>query len=154
VAPNDRKRPWLAALLALQPGLGHAYLRSWIRAVLWFGLWGVTVMVVVPAPSAPATEPVAFLQGLATGMRGLEFEATLALVSVTAFSVLDAYWLGARDAVRGEQFADEVSCPACGRETDPELGFCQWCTTEFETPGDDDSVDGPRASGSGAGEAP
>ncbi len=152
VAPNDRKRPWLAAMLALQPGLGHAYLRSWIRAVLWFGLWAATVMVVVPAPGVPATEPVAFLQGLATGIQGLEFEATLALVSVTAFSVLDAYWLGARNAARQEQFADAFQCPACGRETDPNLEFCHWCTTEFESPEDD--VSGPRASGAGAGEAP
>ncbi|MFB6205528.1 MAG: zinc ribbon domain-containing protein [Haloglomus sp.] len=138
-------------MLALQPGLGHAYLRSWVRAVLWFGLWAMTVLVVVPAPGAPATEPVAFLRGLATGMQTLEIEASLALGSVTAFSVIDAYWLGARTAVRDEAAASQFTCPACGRETDPELGFCQWCTTEFDA---DDASDEPRASGAGAGEAP
>jgi hypothetical protein len=139
-------------MLALQPGLGHAYLRSWVRAVLWFGLWAATVMVVVPAPSVPATEPTAFVGELLRGMRRLEFEASLALVSVTVFSVLDAYWLGARDGAGDEGPAGEFTCPACGRETDPDLAFCQWCTTEFERP--EDTTDGPRASGAGAGEAP
>jgi hypothetical protein len=133
-------------MLALQPGLGHAYLRSWIRAVLWFGLWAVTVMVVVPAPGAPATEPVSFLTGLAEGLAALEFEASLALTSVTAFSVLDAYWLSARELASRDQFADEhtVACPACGKEVDPELGFCHWCTTEFEVDERDSGRGGAR----------
>lgn len=34
---RDRYRPWLAALLALViAGLGHAFLRRWGRAFLWF----------------------------------------------------------------------------------------------------------------------
>jgi len=34
---RDRYRPWLAAVLALLiAGLGHAYLRRWGRALLWF----------------------------------------------------------------------------------------------------------------------
>ena len=135
VPSGPQRRPWLAAILAfLQPGLGHAYLRSWIRAVLWFGLWFATVMVVVPAPAAPATEPVAFLTDLLGRLQGLEFEATLALASVTAFSMLDAYWLATRDEARQDQFADEPTCPECGREVDPGLGFCHWCTAEFDAP--------------------
>lgn len=143
MAPNDRKRPWLAAMLALQPGLGHAYLRSWVRAALWFGLWVATVLVVVPAPGAPATEPLGFLAGLADGLGAVEFEASLALASVTVFSVLDAYWLGARELARSDDFADEgtTGCPTCGRDVDPELAFCHWCTAEL------DAADPERGSG-------
>ena len=121
-------------MLALQPGLGHAYLRSWVRATLWFGLWAATVMVVVPAPGVPATEPLAFLVGLTDGLAAVEFEASLALASVTVFSALDAYWLGARELARRDDFADEgtAACPACGRDADPELAFCHWCTTKLD----------------------
>lgn len=32
------KRLWLASALAvIYPGLGHVYLREWLRALLWFG---------------------------------------------------------------------------------------------------------------------
>jgi hypothetical protein len=44
-----RKRPWLAVVLTLVvPGLGHAYLRLWGRAVLWFVLVLGTVITLVP----------------------------------------------------------------------------------------------------------
>jgi hypothetical protein len=135
VSSDTRKRPWLAALLAFaQPGLGHAYLRSWLRAVLWFGLWAATVTLVVELPALPLSDPISFISALFTSMNDLPLRSTLALASVTSFSMLDAYWLAARNAASGDQFADEPTCPSCGREIDPSLDFCHWCTAELDEP--------------------
>ena len=39
MSQQTEKRPLVAALLSfLQPGLGHLYLREWLRAILWAGL--------------------------------------------------------------------------------------------------------------------
>ncbi|MYL15151.1 zinc ribbon domain-containing protein [Halorubrum terrestre] len=44
-----RRRPWLAALLALVvSGLGHAYLRRWARALGWYVAVTAAVFVFVP----------------------------------------------------------------------------------------------------------
>lgn len=137
MSSDTGKRPWLAAALAFaQPGLGHAYLRSWIRAVLWFGLWAATVALVVELPTVPVTDPVAFVTALFAGMDDLPLRATLALASVTAFSMLDAYWLAARN-IASQERGSEPECPECGREVDPSLEFCHWCTAELtERPAD------------------
>jgi endogenous inhibitor of DNA gyrase (YacG/DUF329 family) len=28
--------------------------------------------------------------------------------------------------------AADAECPECGKELDPELDFCPWCTTRFD----------------------
>ena len=54
MSQQTEKRPLVAALLSfLQPGLGHLYLREWLRAVLWAGLWvGSLVVVADHRPAA------------------------------------------------------------------------------------------------------
>jgi len=57
----SRKRPWLAAALAfVYPGLGHAYLRSWLRAFIWFLLGVMTAALVTPEPVVTAYESGGF----------------------------------------------------------------------------------------------
>ncbi|WP_144799068.1 zinc ribbon domain-containing protein [Halorubrum depositum] len=150
---RSRRRPWLAALLALVvSGLGHAYLRRWARALGWYVAVTATLVVIVPdaaverliAGDAPPIADVA------------------PAVLVVAASVIDAYVLALRNnreydreeraaervesgattppssaaspadrsdgsAVDRDREADAVSCPHCGRDTDPAFDFCQWC---------------------------
>ena len=130
------KRPWLAAMLAfLQPGLGHLYLRAWLRAVLWFGLWVGTLAVAVPTAGPGGVLAVA--DRLLTSLSSLPPEAALALGSVTLFSTLDAYWLASRYNERVRAAADGTAkCPHCGREVDTDLDFCHWCTEPIDVGGD------------------
>lgn len=151
---RSRRRPWLAALLALVvSGLGHAYLRRWARALGWYVAVTATLVVIVPdaaverliAGDAPPIADVA------------------PAVLVVAASVIDAYVLALRNnreydrdrrataegaepgtwnekadaaapadrsdepAVDRDSEAAAVSCPHCGRDTDPSFDFCQWC---------------------------
>jgi len=149
---RTRRRPWLAALLALAvSGLGHAYLRRWARAFGWYALITATLVFVVPD---------AAVDRVIGGERPPIAEIAPALVVVAA-SVLDAYILAVRNnrayerqsstesaADASPSDSDEttrndrepeppepetdpttetVSCPHCGRDTDASLDFCQWC---------------------------
>lgn len=64
---RDRYRPWLAAVLALViAGLGHAFLRKWGRAVLWFatilgGAFALTVLNGASEAEAPTELPTEVL---------------------------------------------------------------------------------------------
>lgn len=119
-----RKRPWLAALLgAIATGLGHLYLRRWRRGFAWVGLLlGVSVLIV----DADAMEAFA--------TRGAVDPLAIApIVLVGTLSVLDAYLLAhAHNAVARGTVSLDRRCPECGRELDPDLAFCHWCSTELE----------------------
>lgn len=125
---EDTRRPLVAGLLSfLQPGLGHLYLRLWVRALLWFGLWIATVLLVVPRSGEPAT--LGALADAVTGIADQPLDLMLTLVSVTVFSTIDAFWLARRATpIRSE----EPQCRECGKEIDPELGFCVWCTESVD----------------------
>jgi type III secretory pathway component EscS len=119
----------VAGLLSfLQPGLGHLYLRSWIRTALWFGLWVTTVVFVVPTTAGAGI--VDTLVRTMTAVADQSLEVTLALASVTVFSTLDAYWLASRQ--NHDRSSDEPRCPHCGNEVDADLEFCHWCTQPIE----------------------
>lgn len=118
------KRPWLAAVLAIvMPGLGHVYLRSWFRALLWF--WMVVLSVVLFVPEG-MVEGISSVSGAFALSSELPFEAQFALFAVIAFSAGDAYW----QASRTKQRVEGQRCPHCGHELDEELelDFCHWCT--------------------------
>ncbi|MFB6221295.1 MAG: zinc ribbon domain-containing protein [Halolamina sp.] len=142
----DRARPFVAALLGLLvTGFGHIYLRRWLRAVAWFAVAFAVSLVFVPETTAAAilagesVDPVSLLPG--------------ALVGVV--SALDAFIIARREVSTGAEAAvangdaeretetnaatETVDCPACGQPVDPDLGFCHWCTTEFEGGGTDDA---------------
>lgn len=133
MATHRNHRPWLAALLAIvQPGLGHIYLREWIRALTWFVLWLATVMLLVPfayatGGSAGAIETV---RAVLTALDEVPLAGQLTLLAVTSFSAFDAYWLATRNRAADNEVA---RCPNCGKEVDESLEFCHWCTKSLPT---------------------
>lgn len=124
---SDTRRPWVAAALAfISPGLGHVYLREWLRAMLWFGI-GLSTAVLVVGPDGIDTASVgAFLGSVAA----VSFGASLAISAVTLLSMIDAYLLAERERKRAAASAatDPGSCPFCGKELEEGLDFCHWCT--------------------------
>lgn len=128
---DARKRPWLAAALSVvYPGLGHLYLRAWFRAALWITLVYATVAAVVPETAIATADgggAAAALDAALRTARNLPTESSLSLFAVSAFSVIDAYWLALRRRRRQEEGTAD-RCPDCGREVeDEDLAFCQWC---------------------------
>lgn len=132
----SRKRPWLAALLAaLATGLGHLYLRRWRRAVGWLAVLLVATVLFV--------DPVT-VDALAAG-DSVDPLTVAPILLVGSASVVDAYLLAhAHNRVTHPTSAPGgalAECPNCGREVEANLGFCHWCTTEFDgidgaSPGD------------------
>ncbi len=133
---SGRKRPWLAALLTiLVPGLGHAYLREWGRAVLWLLLVVGAWLVLVPDLLA-----VTSLEEFRAATDGAPVVVNLALASASALCIADAYWMAlnhdrpAADPgpTAGDDAPAVTECPSCGRELDADLDFCHWCTTPLD----------------------
>lgn len=123
------RRPWLAAVLAvLYPGLGHVYLRAYGRALLWFGMAVTTAVLVVPESAIE----VSSLDALVGVYANLPPGALIAIAAVTAFSVIDAYWLAVRAPAPSADGDAAPTCPSCGEELDPEISFCPWCTHELD----------------------
>ena len=76
------RRLIIAILFALiYPGLGHVYLKSWIRAVTWFLLAIATTILVVPTPIMDAIESGG-VSVIFTDAAQLPLEAYLALAAV------------------------------------------------------------------------
>ncbi|MFB6105030.1 MAG: hypothetical protein ABEJ57_08155 [Halobacteriaceae archaeon] len=134
-----RSRPWLAAALAfLYPGLGHVYLRAWIRAVSWFGLAILTVSVfILPEMS---TAPSAGFSAFYAEFTSLPARTLFPLLIVNAFNVLDAYLVGRRSLETVGGGGDgAAACPNCGEELDEDLDFCPWCSTRLRD-GEDEAA--------------
>jgi hypothetical protein len=126
-----RKRPWLAAVLTIVvPGLGHAYLRLWTRAVLWFLLIVGAVGVLVPGWFGAGS-----LSELLATAEGVALPINLVLLAASAVCVLDAYLMATRlndRALREHRGETTTTCPECGKELDDDLRFCHWCTTRLD----------------------
>ena len=152
---RSRRRPWLAVLLALAvSGLGHAYLRRWARA---FGQETSYEAIMQASRNLPRDASLlilglrvlnvidAYVLALRNNReyerdRRRETEASSQRAdSGTAPERADQRSPTARtdtgtptgrsDQSTGdaERHAEAVSCPHCGRETDPAFDFCQWC---------------------------
>ncbi|MFB6083118.1 MAG: DUF6677 family protein [Halorientalis sp.] len=127
---STRKRPLLAAALGLvYPGLGHVYLREWARALLWFGLVVLTGSLMIPDGVYPTTFSA---ESLLRMSRAIPLNAVVALSAITGMNMVDAYVLASRTDQAGRGVAAGTECPNCGREVDPDLEFCHWCTTELD----------------------
>jgi len=127
-----RNSPLLAALLGtVVTGLGHFYLRRWLRALGWLGLTVTASVLFVP-------DSVISAIGTGTLTNPLPI---LPIILISAASALDAYLIAktkvqtdrAQAAGGAGSSGDDESppCPACGKPVDPDLEFCHWCTTEF-----------------------
>lgn len=152
------RRGVIAAVLGfLYPGLGHVYLRKWLRALSWFVLALATAALVVPDSAYQAFQTDGF-DGLMTASENFGLQVTLSLLAIRLLNVVDAYVVATRQAAAsvaetvtpgdsGDAAAAGGSvaggnpgeCPACGKELDEELDFCPWCTTRLETGGDGDA---------------
>ena len=128
-----RRRSIIAAILAfLYPGLGHLYLRTWLRAIAWFGLAIVTAMLVIPESAVTAFQNSG-IDGLLQASRSFPIEATVSLMLVRMLNVVDAYLTGLRTAGEGPgQTPEGPTCPECGKELDEDLDFCPWCTARLD----------------------
>ncbi|WP_297889404.1 zinc ribbon domain-containing protein [uncultured Halorubrum sp.] len=146
-----RKNPLLAAVLGtLATGLGHLYLRRWVRAIGWLSATYAATVLFVPESA---------LSALSSGTIADPF-SLLPIVLVSAASVVDAYLVAtAERRSDGDRAADAAgateataadespTCPACGKPVDPDIGFCHWCTTELEAV---DPADGGRTTERGS----
>ncbi|WP_415380889.1 DUF6677 family protein [Halosimplex sp. TS25] len=125
MSTRNNTRPWLAVLLAfLYPGLGHVYLREWLRALVWFFLNVTSFALLMDEGAMPETIG---LESLFRAAENIPPEAALALVSITVFSMIDAYWMAKRQN-RDAAVQEGTTCPNCGRDVDPDIDFCHWCT--------------------------
>ncbi|MDS0257892.1 zinc ribbon domain-containing protein [Haloarcula sp. S1CR25-12] len=133
---TGRKRPWLAAVLAfIYPGLGHVYLREWLRAVLWFGLVvSTSTLLVQDSVMAPLDGGIS-VDALLAVSQNIPLQASVALFAITALSMVDAYWMATRENVETE-VVEGMKCPHCGKELEEDLDFCHWCTTKLDRPAD------------------
>ena len=135
---STQKRPWLAAVFAfVYPGLGHVYLRKWLRALLWFGLAFATAFVFIPESTFQAAESGS-IQAALEATQSLGSDVVLPIIAVQAINIIDAYWT----AIRGNRTvsvgpdvpvgSDGATCPNCGKELEEDLDFCHWCTTRLD----------------------
>lgn len=125
------KRPLLAVILSiLQPGIGHLYLGAWLRAALWAGLWlvpfgmGARTISLDPLSLDLVTAVIGVLGTFGT----FPLEFSIPMVAVTLLATYDSYRIAERNVVES---ATPV-CPQCGREVDPTIDFCHWCTSILE----------------------
>lgn len=124
-----RKRPWLAALLAaLVTGLGHLYLRRVGRALAWLAAIVATGLLFVDASA---------LEALAR-RESVELPSITPLLIVGTLNVVDAYLLArAQNSIARLSNAatgELTHCPNCGKELDPDLEFCHWCSAPTGNP--------------------
>lgn len=128
----SRRRAAIGALLALlAPGLGHVYLRAWVRAVAWFFLAIATVTVMLPESAFQAIE-AGGIERAVEASTSLPVRVYLASLTVRMANALDAALLAFREGAATAGEAGEASCPQCGGELDDELDFCPWCTARLE----------------------
>ena len=82
MSARTNKRPWLAVLLAfVYPGLGHIYLREWLRALVWFFLVVTSSTLLIPEAAVPETLSV---EAFVAAAEAIPPEAGIALVSITS----------------------------------------------------------------------
>ncbi len=124
---------WVRAAIAiglsvLYPGLGHVYLREWIRALAWFAIAILAAMLVMPVELVEATET----EGLSVLLRTSEFltfEAITALLAIRMLNAIDAAILALKPT---EPKQPTNNCPNCGGELDDDIDFCPWCTMHLD----------------------
>ena len=152
------KRPWLAALLGtLATGLGHIYLRRWKRGLGWFVVAVVASGLLVPPEAARALlsgsggDVTTLAPLLAIGVASVADAYVLARMRQNDAADREGVGAAATSAsgsepeseseagvVEGGVAAGRVSgspddeCPECGKELDPDLDFCPWCTVQLD----------------------
>lgn len=106
----------VAALLAVIPALGHAYLRRWDRAVAWFTLIVGSVLAVGAFGE--------FSGSVAVG--SVSIRLVVPAVTLTGLSAVDAFLIASRGTDEGP------TCPHCGKQQDEALAFCWYCAVRLD----------------------
>lgn len=122
-------RAFIAGLLGLiYPGVGHMYLREWLRAFAWFIIAILAAALVTPPELVEAVE----IEGMSVLLDMSEYislEAYAMLFAIRLLNALDASII----ALRPRQEPDQSpSCPNCGGDLDDDLDFCPWCTFRLD----------------------
>ena len=116
------------------PGLGHAYLRQWVRSLLWAALTLSASFLLMPEPVTGGT----MVENATAMVEQLSTAEQFVFLSLTLFNMIDAYVISVQQA----RFdPDAFHCPHCGSEVDEDLEFCHWCTTRLDVPGEDDRAE-------------
>lgn len=153
---QGEKRPWLAALLGtLATGLGHIYLRRWKRGLGWFAAAVLASVFFVPPEAAQSLisgdgDPAALAPVLAVGIASVADAYVLARSQQRRSRAASPRRTRTNDADRSGADAgvdrnssppagglstdavDDATCPHCGKDLDPDLDFCPWCTTRLD----------------------
>lgn len=131
---QSRKRPWLALVLTiLLPGLGHVYLRLWLRSALWLALYLAGTSYILPDGATPEEFSV---DAFVAAGEAVPLEAGLLVLGISVVCLVDVYMMTSyiNDRVRRVSRDSPENCPHCGKELDDDLSFCHWCTTELDDP--------------------
>lgn len=132
------RRSLVAAILGLiYPGLGHAYLRAWLRALAWFLVAIIAAALVMPESAFAAYQTDGF-SGVLEVSRNLPLETVMSMTVIRVLNAIDAYLTALQSAARRGSDTDVATCPECGKELDEDLDFCPWCTTRLE--GEDETT--------------
>ena len=138
---HSRKRPWLAILLTVFiPGLGHVYLRLWLRALLWLALYVTATAFLLPDAATPdSLSTDAFL----AASDAIPVEVAALVLAISLFCIVDAYLMTNHVNRRVRRTSGEApaACPNCGKDLDADLSFCHWCTTRLEAPPEEDRTE-------------
>ncbi|WP_318571082.1 DUF6677 family protein [Salinigranum marinum] len=123
---KKRHRTTAVVLSLLYPGLGHIYLRAWVRASVWLALVLSAVGLVLPTDLI-----VTITTGTAASIADVDAQIpTVALVILAAVSrvlcALDT-WLTHR-----QHGQTHVHCHACHRSVELTSEFCRWCLEPVE----------------------
>lgn len=117
-----------AALSLVLPGAGHALIRDWVRALLFAGLFLSATALIMPINDIAAAGSMTERMSIVTDEpRTSQFVLSFMLL----FTAVDAGFR-ALGFPPGSNGANGPTCPNCGRELDPEIEFCHWCTTRLE----------------------
>ncbi|MFB6255508.1 MAG: zinc ribbon domain-containing protein [Haloplanus sp.] len=105
-------------------GAGHAYLREWGRASVWFSFVLGAGLALIGSFADPETATLSTLPIYVTGP----------IIALLVLNTVDTYYVARRSGANGAGRAGAppdsgrtVACPSCGQEYDPELSFCPWC---------------------------
>ena len=131
---------WLRAILAaglsvILPGAGHVLSRDWLRAAAFAGLFLAASAFLLPIEQLAAAEPTSYDEAItqATAMAAdVDPMAQFSLSFIALFATIDAAFRALGYPSGGDGNTDGTTCPECGKDVDPDLEFCHWCTTRLE----------------------
>ncbi|WP_435335356.1 DUF6677 family protein [Haloarchaeobius sp. TZWWS8] len=122
-----RVRVVVAVVLSfIFPGLGHVYLRRWVRSLLFIGFTVTLAAFALPQETVATIDSVGQVVAMASNQVSMGESFAMTLMQVSAMT--DAYLL-ATSAARTEDGGPR--CPNCGKELDGDIGFCPWCAHEL-----------------------